>query len=207
MPADMMKAQLLEIFHRRHACHRFHSNRSIPKEDLEFILEAGRLSPSSFGLEQWRFVVLTSDPDKLALQAACFDQPQVGTASHIVVILAKLADLHPDSPYVQRLLAREYPGEQLAAALANYRAFHAATDVAAWSVTQCHIAAANMMTAAAAIGIDSCAIGGFRPDAVSQLLALEPGRYAVALVLALGYCAEPAGEKLRLPLSELVEYR
>lgn len=204
---DDMKAELLEIFHRRHACHRFDPARSIPQEDLEFILEAGRLSPSSFGLEQWHFVVLTADQDKLALQAACFDQPQVGTASCDVVILAKLADLQPDSPYVERLMAREYAGEQLTAALANYRAFHAATDVVAWSVTQCHIAAANMMTAAAGIGIDSCAIGGFRAEAVSDLLALEPGRYAIALVLALGYCAEAAGEKHRLPLSELVEYR
>ncbi len=206
MPPDM-KAQLLEIFRRRHACHQFDPERGISGEDLAFILEAGRLSPSSFGLEQWQFVVLASPQDKLALQAACFDQPQVGTASCDVVILAKLADLHPDSPYVQRLLAREYPGEQLAGALANYRGFYAATDVAAWSVTQCHIAAANMMTAAAAIGIDSCAIGGFRPDEVARLLGLEPGRYAVALILALGYCTEPAGEKRRLPLAELVEYR
>lgn len=203
----MMKAQLLDIFRRRHACHRFDAERTIAQEDLEFILEAGRLSPSSFGLEQWKFVVLSSAHDKLALQAACFDQPQVGTASHDIVILAKIADLHPDNPYVRRLLAREYPGELLAGALANYRSFHAATDVTAWSVTQCHIAAANMMTAAAGIGIDSCAIGGLRPEAVAALLALDPGRYAVALVLALGYCAEAAGDKQRLPLAELVEYR
>jgi nitroreductase len=202
-----MKAQLLDIFRRRHACHRFDPERDIPRDDLDFILEAGRLSPSSFGLEQWKFIVLTSAQDKRALQAACFDQPQVGTASCDVVILAKIADLHPDSPYVQRLLAREYAGEQLAGALANYRGFHAATDVTAWSVSQCHIAAANMMTAAAGIGIDSCAIGGFRPDEVAALLALEPGRYAIALVLALGYCSEAAGEKLRLPLSELVEFK
>ncbi len=206
MPPEM-KAQLLDIFRRRHACHQFDPQRGISTDDLELILEAGRLSPSSFGLEQWKFVVLASPQDKLALQAACFDQPQVGTASHAIVILAKLADLEPDSPYVQGLLAREYPGEQLAGALANYRSFHAATDVAAWSIAQCHIAAANMMTAAAAIGIDSCAIGGFRPEEVARLLELSPGRYAVALILALGYCTEPAGPKQRLPLSELVEYR
>lgn len=206
MPPEM-KAQLLEIFHRRHACHAFDPARSVPRDDLDFILEAGRLSPSSFGLEQWRFVVLAKPEDKTRLQAACFDQPQVGSASHDVVILAKIADLQPDSPYVQRLLAREYPGEQLAGALANYRGFHAATDVTAWSVTQCHIAAANMMTAAAAIGIDSCAIGGFNPEEVARLLDLEPGHYAVALVLALGFCTEAAGEKQRLPLSELVQYR
>ncbi len=202
-----MKDQLLQIFRRRHACHQFNPERLISRDDLEFILEAGRLSPSSFGLEQWHFVVLQRPEDKQALQAACFDQPQVGTASHDVVILAKLAELDPDHPYVRRLLARECPADQLEAALANYRSFHANTDVAAWSVTQCHIAAANMMTAAAGIGIDSCAIGGFRPEAVSRLLGLEAGRYQVALLLALGYCLEPAGEKQRLPLAELVTYR
>jgi nitroreductase len=202
-----MKEQLTDIFHRRHACHEFKTGIPLSDADLGFILEAGRLSPSSFGLEQWKFVVLTSPEHKAAMQAACFQQPQVGSASALVVILAKLAELDPDHPYAQRLLAREYPGEAFAPALKNYRAFHATTDVKAWSVSQCHIAAANMMTAAAGIGIDSCAIGGFLPDEVRKLLAVDPAEYEVALILALGICAQPAGEKLRLPLQELVEYR
>lgn len=202
-----LSAQLLEIFHRRHACHEFKTGLALPPADLEFILEAGRLSPSSFGLEQWKFLVLTSDADKAAMQAACFQQPQVGNASALVVILAKLAELAPDHPYAQKLLAREYPGEAFAPALENYRGFHANTDVKAWSISQCHIAAANMMTAAAGIGVDSCAIGGFLPDKVRGILDIAPDQYEVALILALGVCAQPAGEKLRLPLQDLVEYR
>ena len=203
-----MKQQLADIFRRRYACHLFQSGRGLASADLEFILEAGRLSPSSFGLEPWKFVVLQSPRHKLPMQAACFQQPQVGTASALVIILAKLADLNPDSDYVKQLLTREYPGNQLDVAMKNYRGFHGATDVRAWSVTQCHIAAANMMTAATAVGIDSCAIGGFNPAEVKALLGIDPDQYEVALVLALGYCAEePPSEKLRLPLSELVEYR
>jgi nitroreductase len=202
-----MKSQLLDIFHRRHACHLFQSDRSLLADDLNFILEAGRLSPSSFGLEPWKFVVLTGSEHKTALQAACFQQPQVGTASVIVVVLAKLADMDPDSAYLQRLMAREYPGEALPAALKNYRGFHAATDVKAWSENQCHIAAANMMTAAAAINIDSCAIGGFQPNEVQRILNIDPACQSPALILAFGYCAQAAGEKLRLPMDELVEYR
>ena len=202
-----MKSQLLEIFQRRHACHLFQADRCISAEDLNFILEAGRLSPSSFGLEQWKFVVLSSQHQKLALQAACFQQPQVGTSSVIVVILAKLADLHPDSEYLRRLMAREYPGDALEAALKNYRSFHAATDIKAWSENQCHIAAANMMTAAAGIGIDSCAIGGFNPAEVIRLLDIDPARYYPSLIMPFGYCAHAPGEKQRLALEELVEYR
>jgi nitroreductase len=202
-----MKSQLLEIFHRRHACHLFQSDRAIPSDDLGFILEAGRLSPSSFGLEPWKFVVLSTQHSKLALQAACFQQPQVGTASAVIVLLAKLAEMDPDSDYLRTLMAREYPGEALEGALKNYRAFHAATDVKAWCEHQCHIAAANMMTAAAGIEIDSCAIGGFDPVEVQRILELDPARRHPALILAFGYCAQPAGKKMRLPLEELVEYR
>ncbi len=202
-----MKQQLLELFKKRFACHLFQSGRTLRADDLTFILEAGRLSPSSFGLEHWKFVVLTAPDDLLALQSACFNQPQVGTAGAVVVILAKLAEMEPDSEYIRRLLAREYPGDQFEGALKNYRGFHAATDVKAWSITQCHIAAANMMTAATAAGLDSCAIGGFEAGEVRRQLGIDPARYEPALILAFGYCAGESGDKLRLPLEDLVEYR
>lgn len=202
-----MNREILDLFRRRYACHAFQRDRAIERADLDVVLEAGRLSPSSFGLEQWKFIVVTQPEEKARLQAVCFNQPQVGDAPAVVVILAKIADLHPDTDYIKALMAREYPGEALAPALANYRGFHAATDVKAWSITQCHIAAANMMTAATAVGLDSCAIGGFLADEVKKLLGIDGDRYEVALILPLGYCAEPAPEKLRLPLAELVEYR
>lgn len=202
-----MKSRLLDIFRRRHACHLFHADRPLAEDDLNFILEAGRLSPSSFGLEPWKFVVLTGQEQKKALQAACFQQPQVGSASAVIVVLAKLAEMDPDSAYLRRLMAREYPGEALEGALINYRSFHAATDVKAWSEHQCHIAAANMMTAAAGIDIDSCAIGGFDPTQVQRILDINPSQHHPALILAFGYCAQAPGEKMRLPMEELVEYR
>jgi nitroreductase len=202
-----MKSQLLDIFRRRHACHLFQADHLLAPDDLNFILEAGRLSPSSFGLEPWKFVVFTDSLQKLALQDACYKQPQVGTASAVVVILAKLTELHPDSDYLQRLMEREYPGDALEGALKNYRNFHAATNVKAWSDNQCHIAAANMMTAAAGIDIDSCAIGGFDPASVIRILQIDPDYHHPSLILAFGYCAQEPGEKQRLPMQELVEFR
>lgn len=202
-----MNHEILDLFRRRFACHSFRSERAVPQADLDVVLEAGRLSPSSFGLEHWKFLVVTGAEDKASLQAACFNQPQVGGAAVVVVILARTADLHPDSDYLRAQLAREYPGDALAPALGNYRGFFAATDVKAWSVCQCHIAAANMMTAATAVGLDSCAIGGFLPERVKEILAIDGERYEIALILPLGYCAEGAPEKLRRPMAELVEYR
>lgn len=202
-----MNHEILDLFRRRYACHAFLTDRAITQADLDVILEAGRLSPSSFGLEHWKFLVLQSADDKNALQSVCFNQPQVGQASAVIVILAKTADLHPDTDYLKTLLAREYPGEALAPALENYRGFFANTDVKAWSNSQCHIAAANMMTAATAVGLDSCAIGGYLADEVKRLFAIDGERYEIALVLALGFCADTAPEKQRLPMADLVQYR
>jgi len=80
-------------------------------------------------------------------------------------------------------------------------------DLAAWSVAQCHIAAAEMMMAAAVIGIDSCPMGGFEPEAVAETLGIDRGKVEVALLLALGYRAQPQPPKHRLPLAEIVQYR
>lgn len=201
-----MRTELLAAFHRRHACHSFTST-PLAEADLDYILEAGRLSPSAFGLEPWHFIVCQTRADKTALQTACFDQPQVGEAAVVVVVLARVGELTPDHPYTQRLLEREYPGERFAGGLAMYRAFHAATDVPSWSTTQCHIAAANMMTAAAVIGVDSCPIGGYLPEAVAAAIDYDHSHFIPALVLALGYCNEAIPEKQRLPLAEIVTRR
>jgi nitroreductase len=201
------KAEFLAILHRRHACHDFVEKREIPSADLEFILESGRLSPSSFGMEPWKFLVASSKPIKTALRKACFDQAQVESACTVVVVLARLKDSRPGSDYVNRHLARENAPENLPQAQTGYANFAAQTDLRAWAIAQCHIAAANMMTAAAVIGVDSCAIGGFDENAITRALGLDPDQFAVALVLPLGYCVEAPQPKQRLPLSEIVDYR
>ena len=53
-----VKEQVLNAYHFRHACKEFDADRKIPKEDFDFILETARLSPSSFGLEPWKFLVV-----------------------------------------------------------------------------------------------------------------------------------------------------
>ena len=203
----MIKTQaLLDLMRRRHACHAFVPGASVHDAELQAVLEAGRLAPSSFGLEPWRFLVVP-DPSRLPqLQEACYGQAQVVAAGALVAILASIADMQPDSPVLQARLAREHADDG-AAGLAAYRAFHAATDIRAWAIAQCMLASAQMMLAATAAGLDSCAIGGFDEAALAAVLGIDVQREAIALVLALGRCAHPAGAKQRLPLAELVVWR
>ena len=197
---------LIDLMRRRHACHVFRPGVSIAEADLQAVLEAGRLAPSSFGLEPWRFLVLR-DPARLPeLQDACFGQPQAVTCGALLVILASVADMEPDSATLRARLAREHP-DDFAAGLAAYRQFHAATDIRAWASAQCMLAAMQMMLAATACGLGSCALGGFDEQRLGTLLGIDLEREAVALLLALGRCAQAPGAKQRVPLAQLTQYR
>lgn len=60
---------------------------------MAVILEAARLSPSSFGLEPWKFLVISSDGAKNKLRPACWNQPQITDASHVIVFLSRVQTL------------------------------------------------------------------------------------------------------------------
>ena len=204
----MDKKEVLKAFEFRHACKEFESEKRIPNEDLRFILETGRLSPSSFGLEQWKFIVIQSRDLKEKLQPACFNQKQITTSSEVVAVLARKGLYEAGSQHVAEMFRRwGYPDD-----IYNYLIdFHSQLaknyDLTHWAVEQCHIAAANMMTAAAMIGIDSCPIGGFLPDKVKEVLDINGKKHEVALLIAFGYRTNPQPPKVRLPFEEVVEYR
>ncbi len=76
-----------------------------------------------------------------------------------------------------------------------------------WSEKQCYIAAGNMMSAAAFIGIDSCPIEGFLSDKVDEILGLDTSVFQSALVIPFGYRASEQRGKHRLSFDEVVEFR
>lgn len=203
----------MQAMHFRHACKKFDATRQIEADAFQKILEYGRLSPSSFGMEHWHFVVVQTPELREKLREACWNQPQITDSSHVVVILAKTAAVEPHSAYVQRAFARRgLSAEAQQAYLARYAA-HNASEIQpymttfAWSSKQCYIALANMMTGAASMGIDSCPIEGFSKAEVEALLAVDSSQYGVAVLVAFGYRAGEQPAKLRQPLADLVEYR
>ena len=93
--------KFLESVNFRHACKLFDENKKIPQESFEEILEVGRLAPSSFGMEPTRLLVVRSDEAKKALRPLCWDQPQITTASEVVVFKSLQSDLVPPSEYAK----------------------------------------------------------------------------------------------------------
>ncbi|MDD2640101.1 MAG: NAD(P)H-dependent oxidoreductase [Arcobacteraceae bacterium] len=196
----------------RHACKVFDESKKISDEDLHYILEAGRKSPSSFGMEAWKFLVITNEALKAKLRPACWDQVQITSCSHLVVILAGIEGVKPESGIpAKRFARRDMPQEKYDFYLKLYASHLEQTlssddNIYSWTARQTFIAAGNMMTAAAVKGIDSCPIEGFEKEKVEEILGLDKSQYRLSLILPFGYRINPQSTQLRVPLEEVVEF-
>lgn len=196
----------------RHACKVFDDSKKITNEDMHTILEAGRKSPSSFGMEGWKFLVITNEALKEKLRPACWDQVQVTSCSHLVIVLAAIDSVKVESGEVKkRFSRRDMPQESLDFYMDIYAKHLGKTlstdeNIYHWTSKQSYIALGNMMTAAAYIGIDSCPIEGFEKEKVEEILELDTGKYQVSVVVPFGYRLNEQPSQLRLTFDEVVEF-
>lgn len=196
----------------RHACKIFDENKKIGNNEIRYILEAGRKSPSSFGMEAWKFLAITNEELKEKLRPACWNQVQITSCSHLVVLLAGIENAKIESGEVaKRFSRRPLSQEQLDTYLKLYTGHLEQTlstddNILAWTSKQTYIAAANMMTAAAFIEVDSCPIEGFEKDKVEEILKLDTKKWQVSMLLPFGYRINEQSTQLRLDFEEVVEF-
>ena len=196
----------------RHACKVFDETKKVSDEDIRYILEAGRKSPSSFGMEAWKFLVITNEELKAKLRPACWDQVQITSCSHLVVVLAGIDSVKPESGLPEaRFKRREMPQESLDFYLGLYASHLEETlssdkNILAWTAKQTAIAAGNMMTAAAIKGVDSCPIEGFDKNAVESILELDTKKYQLSMLIPFGYRLNEQSSQQRLDFDEVVEF-
>lgn len=216
------KQAVLDAYQFRHACKAYDPDRKISDDDFRFILETGRLSPSSFGLEPWRFVVV-QEPQTRALirDMAWGAREKVMECSHFVVILARQpAMLSPDGDYLPRFMreVQHLPEEAVQMRLRFFRNFSEKDFELAghprafydWACKQTYIALGNMLTAAAMIGVDSTAIEGFPLEAMNSALAgrglYDPAQFKLSVMAAFGYRLNAPQPKTRQRLQDVVQW-
>ncbi|WP_104722447.1 NAD(P)H-dependent oxidoreductase [Helicobacter mesocricetorum] len=221
----LQKDKLLEIFNFRYACKRFSATKKISQEYFGVILESARLSPSSFGFEPWKFLVLNDKTLRNALKPVCWGgENALENASEFVVILArKKVDLVVDSAYIQYMIeeVQKIPSEIQKIKKDFFHRFLAEDfgllkddrKIFDWAGKQCYIALANMLTAAAALGIDSCAIEGFNEEAANKILSdagiIDTAHFGVCVMVAFGYRDNDKNAnrpKTRQSLEKIVQY-
>lgn len=202
----------LRAMHFRHACKLFDTQRAIPSGMMENILEIARLSPSSFGMEPWRLIVVRDPQLRQRLRGACWNQSQITDASELIIFTTDTDAVRAHSPYVTAMFDRRGLGEEARERYSHiYAAYLAPLEadevlLENWTAKQCYIACANMMSYAAYHEIDTCPIEGFDKEAIHTILELPPHQ-KVALILTLGYRVNDPRASMRLSLDQIVSYR
>lgn len=218
----MKKKDILEAYRWRQATKAFDADRKIKEEDMEFILETGRLSPSSFGFEPWQFVVVRREDLLQKIKDHAWGaQGQALTASHFVLILAGTPKaMRYDSDYIRHIVTgvQGRTEEEYAQRVKrvqefqedDYRLLDDERVFQEWIKRQTYIPLGNMMTAAAQIEIDSCPIEGFNQEEIVELLisegVMERGEWSLSVMVAFGYRARDFAPKTRRDFNEVVKY-
>jgi len=211
--------EILEVFNKRYACKKFSKEKRVSDEDLKTIIESARLSPSSFGLEPWKFLLLRNEKMREDFREFAWGAlNSLNGATEIVMILARKG-VTGDSKYFEDNWKnlKKVSDEMFEAVKDKFTKFQEIhlnlleneRTLFDWASKQTYIALGNMMTVAAYLGIDSCAIEGFNKEQLEKYLSdmglLDLNEYGVSVMVSFGYRDEEQPKKIRQPLTEVLE--
>ena len=208
--------ELLNALEWRYATKQFDATKKIPADVWHALEKSLVLTPTSYGLQPYKFLVVQDAAKRAELLAHSWKQKQVVEASHFVVFAARTEMTEADvDRFIQRAVeVRKMPPE----ALAGYRnviigdVVHGARGKIAheWATRQVYIALGNLMTCAAMLGVDTCPMEGITPVEYDRILNLTGSGYATVVACALGYrCASDkyaTMPKIRFEKHHLIEH-
>ena len=187
--------QLLRALEWRYATKVFDPTKIIPADVWAALEKTLVLTPTSYGLQPYQFLIVQDAAKRAALLPHSWGQKQVVDCSHFVVFTARTEMKEADVvKFIERTTeVRRIPPEKLV----NYRDMILSDVVNGprgkvaheWAARQCYIALGNLMTAAAVLGVDACPMEGLVPAEYDKVLQLHGSGYATVVACALGYRA------------------
>ncbi|NCP66919.1 NAD(P)H-dependent oxidoreductase [bacterium] len=191
----------------RHATKIFDTEKKVSDSDFEKIKEAIQMTPTSFGLEPFHVKIVTDQAVKDKIQPVSWDQPQVGSCSHLLVFCARTDWESRINDYFEmasggkaEIKEKMNPYEQMMRGALKDRTEHQILD---WARNQAYIAHGFALAACAELKIDSCPMEGFDNEAVNKILGL-PNHMKSVVMMPIGYRTEdPHHGKVRYPESDL----
>jgi nitroreductase len=206
--------QLINQLNWRYATKQFDPQRKISAADWQILEEALVLSPSSFGLQPWKFVVVTDPAIREKLVAVSYSQRQVADASHLVVFAIKKnlgeqdIDRHLDRIVEVRGVPRESLDPFRYIMVGSIVESRNEAERVAWATKQTYIALGNFLTSAALLGIDACPMEGFDPAKYDEILGLDKLGLSAVVVATAGYRAATdkysQAKNVRFPRDEVL---
>lgn len=210
-------AELLDALKWRYATKVFDPSKKIPSETWAALEQSLVLTPSSFGLQPWKFLVIQDQALKDALVPHAWRQRQVADCSHLVVMAAhrEMKESHIDAN-ISRMV--EVRGGTADALMSFRKMVVGFRDSAAqqgwldtWAKLQCYIALGQFMLAAAMLGIDTCPMEGFVAAEFDKVLGLTDSDHTTAVLCPAGYRAPDDKyavlPKVRFDAADVIEHR
>lgn len=188
----MTPAELTSALNWRYATKSFDSEKSVPADAWQALLDSLVLSPSSFGLQPWKFIVVSNPELRERLRENSWGQAQVSEADKLVVFTSR-TDMTPEDikRWVDRLAeVQKQSPEELKGYAGIVEGFCQRMSPEArhnWNIRQTYIALGQFMAAAATIGIDTCPLEGIDPSGYDHELGLAGSGYATCVACAVGY--------------------
>ena len=212
----MAHPSLLDDLRWRYATKHFDRTKVIPAETWQVLEESLVLTPSSYGLQPWIFLVVTDEKIKTMLRPHAWNQAQVTDCSHFVIFASKTTIDHEyiDANFARTSELRGVPVESMH----GYRNMivkdlvHGARSGVAeeWAARQAYIALGQFMLACALLRVDACPMEGFTPAEFDKILGLTARGLTATVCCAAGYRAESdkyaTMAKVRFPTKQMVEY-
>ena len=208
---------LIQQLNWRYATKKFDAHRKLSQADWSVLEESLVLTASSYGLQPWKFIIVTDQALKARLRPASWNQSQVEDCSHLVVFAAKQDVTEADvDQFIQRIA--EVRGVSTES-LAGYKGFMMGdlvngprhTIIQEWAARQTYIAMGNLLTSAAVLGIDACPFEGIEPAKYDEILGLVGSGYATVAACPVGYRAADdkyaAAPKVRYTHETVVDHR
>jgi nitroreductase len=211
---ELTPKSLLDRLNWRYAVKRFDPTRRIDDSTWQALEASLVLTPSSYGLQPWRFIVITDEAMKAKLPAISWNQKQPQDCSHMVVLAARKA---MDAAYIDRFMHLVTETRCLPeGAMTGYRNMLVSTigkdpdRHLDWNSRQVYIALGQLMTTAAILGVDACPMEGIHLAAYDELLQLNDSDYTTVVACALGYRhpedQQAVAAKVRFQHSEIVTH-
>ena len=175
----------------RYATKVFDPTRRISAGDWNTLEDALLLTPSSFGLQPWKFVVVTRQETKEQLVEVSWNQRQVADASHLVVFAVRCnLGAEEIDRWIQHMAKVRGLSTEALTAYRDLMRGHLLSpefDVDNWAARQLYIALGNFMTCAAMMGIDTCPLEGIQPERYDAILGLDTNVFQTRVAAAAGY--------------------
>lgn len=185
----------IESLQWRYAVKKFDTEKTLSATQIHTLKEAFNLTPTSYGLQPLKLIVIQNKAIQEELVLHSMNQPQVLEASHLMVIcIPKTYETKEIESYFNLVKkVRQTPDEILnpfKEFLTAQIAQKTQEELALWNKNQAYIALGNLLTVCALEKIDACPMEGFNPEKYDEILKLKAQNLTSVLVLPVGFRAK-----------------